>query len=134
MKSFIVILQTPGFVLLKSTSSTLKQRLSSSSVCGNMIEQKELGHDENYRYIEEIQYDKDTQRKWRIAKRLDMSTDIEHSFAVPSDRIFVIADNRDEFMDSRLWGNLPHENVIGKVILRIGPKDLWQSYIFFQIR
>ena len=28
-----------------------------------MIEQKELDHDENYRYIEEIQYDKDTQKK-----------------------------------------------------------------------
>ena len=98
----------------------------------NMIEQKELDHDENYRYIEEILYHKETQKKWRIAKRLDMSTEIEHSFTVPSDKIFVIADNRDEFIDSRLWGNLRHEDIIGKVILRIGPKDLWQNYIFFQ--
>ena len=100
-------------------------------VGGDMIEQKELDHDENYRYIEEIQYDKDTQKKWRIVKRLDIGTDLDHSFVVSSDRIFLLADNRDEFIDSRLWGSLRHENVIGKVVLRIGTKDPWQDYIFF---
>ena len=97
----------------------------------NMIEQKELDHDESYRYIEEILYYKETQKKWRIAKRLDMGTETEISFAIPSKKVFVISDNRDEFIDSRLWGNLHYEDIIGKVILRIGPKDLWQDYIFF---
>ena len=97
----------------------------------NMIEQKELDHDENYRYIEEILHHKKNQKKWRIAKRLDLGIEIEKTFTVATDRIFVISDNRDEFMDSRLWGCLRHEDIIGKVILRIGTKDLWQDNIFF---
>ena len=98
---------------------------------GNMIEQKELDHDENYRYIEEILHHKKNQKEWRIAKRLDQGIEMERTFTVSSDKIFVISDNRDEFMDSRLWGSLRRKDIIGKVILRIGPKDLWQDYISF---
>ena len=97
----------------------------------NMIEQKELDHDEHYRYIEEILHHKKNQKKWRIAKRLDLGIDMERTFTVSSNKIFVISDNRDDFIDSRLWGSLCHEDIIGKVILRIGTKDLWQDYISF---
>ncbi len=95
----------------------------------NMIEQKELDHDENFRYIEEILHHKDNPKKWRIAKRLDVGMEINRTFSVSSDRIFVISDNRDEFIDSRYWGSIRHDDIIGKVILRIGTKDLWQDYI-----
>jgi signal peptidase I len=33
---------------------------------------------------------------------------------VPSDRYFAMGDNRDISLDSRYWGFIPHENIIGR--------------------
>ena len=36
---------------------------------------------------------------------------------VPPDRFFVLGDNRDESLDSRYWGFVPRENIIGRPLL-----------------
>ena len=36
---------------------------------------------------------------------------------VPPDKFFVIGDNRDESLDSRYWGFVPRENIIGRPFL-----------------
>lgn len=36
---------------------------------------------------------------------------------VPPDRYFVLGDNRDQSLDSRYWGFVPRENVIGRPLL-----------------
>ena len=36
---------------------------------------------------------------------------------VPQDRYFVLGDNRDESLDSRYWGFVPRENVIGRPLV-----------------
>ena len=36
---------------------------------------------------------------------------------VPADKYFVLGDNRDESLDSRYWGFVPRENVIGRPLV-----------------
>jgi signal peptidase I len=46
---------------------------------------------------------------------------IRFPFKVPPDRLFVLGDNRPVSGDSREWGAVPVENVVGKVILKFWP-------------
>ena len=40
------------------------------------------------------------------------------------DRYFLLGDNRTNSLDSRVWGGLPRERIVGQVILRLYPFDL----------
>jgi signal peptidase I len=39
-----------------------------------------------------------------------------YPFTVPTGQYFVLGDNPDHANDSRFWGTLPKENIIGKVL------------------
>ena len=39
---------------------------------------------------------------------------------VPADQLFILGDNRDNAHDSRFWGSLPSDQVVGKVTTTIG--------------
>jgi signal peptidase I len=43
------------------------------------------------------------------------------SVTLPSDQYFVMGDNRPESSDSRSWGLLPRQNIVGRAFLRLLP-------------
>ena len=50
--------------------------------------------------------------------------------AIPTDRVWLAADDRDGALDSRWWGPAPTAAVQGTVILRIGaPHHAWRGWI-----
>ena len=47
------------------------------------------------------------------------------TWEIPSDEIFVMGDNRNNSSDSRSWGTVPIDNIIGKALFVYWPVDQW---------
>jgi signal peptidase I len=45
------------------------------------------------------------------------------SVIVPENQYLVFGDNRNNSCDSHLWGFVPHDNIIGKAVVRFWPLD-----------
>ncbi len=49
---------------------------------------------------------------------------INGEVVVPADSYFVLGDNRDQSLDSRYWGFVPRQNVVGKALMVYWSADL----------
>lgn len=52
---------------------------------------------------------------------IDMKSDDNLRFTLSSDEYFVMGDNRTASSDSRVWGPLPEDLIVGKAFLRLFP-------------
>ena len=50
-------------------------------------------------------------------------------WTVPADSIFVMGDNRNNSSDSRSWGAVPLDNIIGEAILVYWPPQQWSALV-----
>ncbi len=57
---------------------------------------------------------------------LETQTQQGGEWTVPQDALFMMGDNRNNSSDSRAWGMVPLENVIGKAFMVYWPPEKWE--------
>ena len=60
----------------------------------------------------------------RVNRYYEQKGTSREEFVVPEGQYFVLGDNRDNSLDSRFWGFVPEENLVGEAVA------IWMSFDF----
>lgn len=92
------------------------------------IRQKEMGELDGDRVTEETMWSKPPARAntWLLRYRKEPVRWEAEAVPVPEGSWYLLADNRDGAVDSRWWGPISTERMLGVVRLRYGPADAWR--------
>jgi len=110
LKNKIVVFDVPDQLINAGYEADIALIKRVIGIPGDKVEVKE-----GKLYINDIAQD-----NYAFDKKINYSIG---PFIVPEESLWVMGDNRNNSMDSHIWGFLPYKKIIGKAIFRYWPID-----------
>ncbi|MEC8378860.1 MAG: signal peptidase I [Myxococcota bacterium] len=97
---------------------------------GKTIRQRDMGITETHRiYQENTWTSENTSKQYLVQRLIDAPQIMPHEpQLIPKNTCYVMSDNRDFAVDSRWWGPVPNDLIIGVVVFRLGQAHEWRNY------